>query len=85
VRQRPQLLHRPRQIADDERIRLMSLPPRLALLHAADIAQPFGHHPAGGGRNVDADPLSAKVLRRDQSGTAAAEGIEDDVVRVAAH
>ena len=63
-----ELFNRPRQIADNERVGLMGLPSRLALLHAANIPQPLGHHPASRGRNVDADPLTAKILRRERKG-----------------
>ena len=60
------------------------LPERLRLRHAADVAQALGHDAAGGGRNVDADPLALEFLRRHQRRAAAAEGVEHDVVLVAA-
>jgi len=67
-----QLFNRPRQIADDKGGVAMGFPQRLALLHVADIPQPLGHHPASRGRNVDTDPLPAKIVRRNQSRPAAA-------------
>ena len=79
-----QLFDGPWQIANDEGIGLMGFPAWIGFLHVADIAQPLGHHTAGGGRDVDADPLTAKILRCDQCGAAAAEGVEDDVVLMAA-
>jgi hypothetical protein len=59
-------------------------PERLALAHAAHIAQALGHHAAGGGGDVDPDPLALELLRGDERGAAAAEGVEDDVVFVGA-
>jgi len=35
------------------------------LFHAADIPQPLRHYTAGGGRDVDADPLAIELLRGD--------------------
>lgn len=58
--------------------------PRLALTHLADVAQALGHDAAGGGGDVDADPLSAEVLGGDEGRAAAAEGVKDDVVGVGA-
>jgi hypothetical protein len=49
-----------------------------------NVAEALGHDAAGGGRDVDADPLAVEVLRGDQGGTATAKGVEDDVVGVAA-
>jgi len=79
-----EFLDRPRQIADDERVDIVGAVPRLALAHLADIAEAFGHDAAGGGRDVDADPLPPEVLGSDQGCAAAAEGVADDVVGVAA-
>jgi hypothetical protein len=77
-----QLFDRPRQIADDKGGVAVGFPQRLALLHVAHIPQPLGHHPASCGRNVDADPLTAKILRRNQRRPAAAECVEDEERRI---
>ena len=76
-----ELLLGPGQVADDEAVSVQ--PIVLVLAQLAHIAQPLGHHPAGGGRDVDADPLATEILGGDQGGAAAAKGIENDVVRVA--
>ena len=49
-----QLLHRPRQVADDEAA--SGAPERFAFRQAANVAQTFGHDAAGGGRNINAIP-----------------------------
>ena len=49
---------------------------------AANVAEALGHHAAGGGRDVDADPLAVEGLGGDQGGAAAAEGVQDYVVFV---
>jgi hypothetical protein len=46
-RQVLELFNAPREIAHDEGIRLMRLPPRLALTHVAHVAQTLRHHAAG--------------------------------------
>ena len=48
-----QLLHRPRQVADDEAA--SGAPERFAFRQRANVAQAFGHDAAGGGRNINAD------------------------------
>jgi hypothetical protein len=45
-----QLLHRPRQVADDEAA--SGAPERFAFRQVANVAQAFGHDAAGGGRNT---------------------------------
>ena len=71
---------RPRQIAHDEALAVS--PVDFVFAQFADIAQALGHDAAGGGRDVDADPLAVEVLRGDEGRAAAAEGVEDDVVFV---
>ena len=56
----------------------------LVLLHLANVAQPLRHDAAGRRGNVDADPLTFKILRRNKRRAAAAERVEHDVVLVAA-
>jgi hypothetical protein len=46
--------------------------------------QALGHDAAGGGRNINADPLPLELLRRYQRRAATAEGVQHDVVLVAA-
>jgi hypothetical protein len=77
-----ELVDRPGQVADDEA--LACEPHLLVFWEPAHVPKAFGHHPAGGGRDVDPDPLAAEVLRRDEGRAAAAEGVEDGVIRVAA-
>src|ERR1019366_1553463 len=48
-----QLLHRPGQVADDEAA--SGAPERFAFRQGANVAQAFGHHAAGSGRNVNAN------------------------------
>lgn len=70
------------KLAHDEAA--IELPESLVLLELANVAEALGHDAASGGGNVDADPLAVEVLGGDKSGAAAAEGVEDDVVGVAA-
>jgi len=63
----------PRQVADDEPAARASQV--FILAEFAHIAQPLGHHTAGGGRDVDADPLAIEVLRRNERRPATAESI----------
>jgi len=57
---------------------------RVATRQAADVAQALGRDAAGRGRNVNADPLALELLGRHEGGSAAAEGVEDDFILVAA-
>ena len=54
------------------------------LAQFANIAQPLRHYTAGSGRDVDANPLTVEDLSGDQCGSATAEGVENNVVLVAA-
>src|ERR1017187_7575125 len=81
-RQDAQFLARPRQVADDETA--SGFPERLAFRQTANIAQALGHDAAGGGRNINANPLAFQILRRDEFRAATAKGIQHDVVLVAA-
>lgn len=49
-----QLLHRPRQVADDEAA--SGTPELFAFRQRANVALAFGHDAAGGGRNINAHP-----------------------------
>jgi hypothetical protein len=48
-----QLLHRPRQVADDEAA--SGTPEWFAFRQGANVAQAFGHDAAGSGRNINAN------------------------------
>src|ERR1019366_9825820 len=54
-----QLLHRPRQVAEDEAA--SSAPERFAFRQTANVAQAVGHDAAGGGRNINANPLAFQI------------------------
>ena len=73
-----ELLFGPWQIADDEAA--PDLPELFVFVEFADVAQALRHDAAGGGRLIDSDPLAAEILRGDEGGPAAAEGVQDDVV-----
>jgi hypothetical protein len=49
-------------------------PERFAFRQRANVAQAFGHDAAGGGRNINANPLALQILRRDEK-----TGLRDDV------
>src|SRR5208282_616396 len=78
-----QLGFRPRQVAHDEAA--SDFPEFLVFRQTADIAESFGHDPASGGRNINANPLPFQILRRHERCAASAKGIKNNVIFVAAH
>lgn len=79
-----ELFFAPRQVTDDEAA--TDGPKAFVLAQPADslVFQALGHDAAGGGGNINANPLPFQFLRRDQRRAATAEGIKDNVVFVAA-
>jgi hypothetical protein len=72
----------PWQVANDKSA---TQPPQLFIFaHIAYIAKSFCHDAAGCRRNVDSDPLPPEILGGDQRSPAATEGVEYNVVGIAA-